>query len=204
MFKALHYLHTEAKLLHGDIKSYNILIKNSFETCKLCDFGVSLPIDSDGFLDLAKKPNSKYIGLFYCKIYNKCNINNFLGTDLWSAPEVLLDDNERNISSKADIFSFGLVIYECIALVPPHTLGINDDVDISMTQSENSDTTNVDEANDDEANDDTIALCGTRPPIPDAYHLSDDYNVVIEVFYVCTNSEPEDRPSANYLCQILN
>lgn len=47
----------------------------------------------------------------------------YLGTDLWSAPEVHLD--ESVISIKADIFSFGLVIYEMIALQPPHTLNLD-------------------------------------------------------------------------------
>lgn len=39
-----------------------ILIKNDFEICKLCDFGVSLPLNADGYIDLVKKPDAKYIG----------------------------------------------------------------------------------------------------------------------------------------------
>lgn len=99
---ALDYLHTKALLLHGDLKSYNVLIKNSFEHCKLCDFGVSLPLNSEGFIDLAKNPKARYIG-----------------TDIYSAPEVF-NAPQQDISSKCDMFSFGLIIFECLTLRPPH------------------------------------------------------------------------------------
>lgn len=99
---ALDYLHTKANLLHGDLKSYNVLIKNSFEYCKLCDFGVSLPLNNEGFIDLVKNPKARYIG-----------------TDIYSAPEVFYAP-PQDISSKCDIFSFGLIIFECLTLRPPH------------------------------------------------------------------------------------
>lgn len=99
---ALDYLHTKAFLLHGDLKSYNVLIKNSFEQCKLCDFGVSLPLNDEGYIDLEKNPNARYIG-----------------TDIYSAPEVFHSPVE-DISNKCDIFSFGLIIFECLTLRPPH------------------------------------------------------------------------------------
>lgn len=99
---ALNYLHTKAFLLHGDLKSYNVLIKNSFEHCKLCDFGVSLPLNNEGYLDLEKNPNARYVG-----------------TDIYSAPEIF-NAPPQDISSKCDIFSFGLIIFECVSLRPPH------------------------------------------------------------------------------------
>lgn len=100
--KALDYLHTKVQLLHGDLKSYNVLIKNAFEQCKLCDFGVSLPLNKEGFVDLDKNPKARYVG-----------------TDIFSAPEVFNAPPE-DISEKCDIFSFGLIIFECLTLRPPH------------------------------------------------------------------------------------
>merc|ERR1719319_1293760 len=86
---ALDYIHTEKNLMHGDIKSTNILIVGDFESAKLSDFGVTLPVDSDGKVS---DPSADY-----------------MGTEAWSAIEVIKEDT---ITTKADIFSFGLVIYQ--------------------------------------------------------------------------------------------
>uniref|UniRef100_T1HBB5 Protein kinase domain-containing protein n=1 Tax=Rhodnius prolixus TaxID=13249 RepID=T1HBB5_RHOPR len=92
--KGLHYLHTEKKIIHGDLKSYNILIKGDFNQIKLCDFGVSFPIGDDG------------------------EIEDYVGTLCWSAPEVLVSGP---ITAKADIFALGLTIWEMLSLRPPHS-----------------------------------------------------------------------------------
>jgi len=43
----LQYLHNEKRLLHGDMKSCNVVIKGDFESIKICDVGVSLPLDEN-------------------------------------------------------------------------------------------------------------------------------------------------------------
>nr|XP_026655060.1 lymphokine-activated killer T-cell-originated protein kinase [Zonotrichia albicollis] len=43
----LQYLHTEQRLLHGDIKSPNVVVRGAFESVKICDVGVSLPLDEN-------------------------------------------------------------------------------------------------------------------------------------------------------------
>ncbi|KAE8286748.1 Lymphokine-activated killer T-cell-originated protein kinase-like protein [Larimichthys crocea] len=45
--RGLQYLHNEKKLLHGDMKSCNVVIKGDFETVKICDVGVSLQLDEN-------------------------------------------------------------------------------------------------------------------------------------------------------------
>lgn len=69
--KGLEYLHHTARILHGDLKSYNVLVSNNLKTVKLCDFGVSVPLNEQLELD-----NSK---------------DNFVytGTECWNAPEII-------------------------------------------------------------------------------------------------------------------
>ncbi|XP_055608860.1 lymphokine-activated killer T-cell-originated protein kinase homolog [Uranotaenia lowii] len=304
---ALDYLHTKAMLLHGDLKSFNVLVKNDFEACKLCDFGVSLPLNKEGFLDTEKKPDAQYVG-----------------TAIWSAPEVLEEDPTL-ISSKADIFSFGLIVYETISLLPPHTFtGMKDEsiassadyammksiirsgnpqpqtqpqlalnrklnlsevivvdedtgseknsgenkrkleetepskveepepkksapetgevepdsttadnnsiieiTDDSILKAESSaitinDTEGEEELDEEEEDEDEdgeddefledkdegdfldYGRVGTRPAIPDGITLSEDYNFIMEIFYVCTQEDYEARPSARSLIDAWN
>ncbi|EDV46518.1 lymphokine-activated killer T-cell-originated protein kinase [Drosophila erecta] len=233
---ALDFLHNKASLLHGDLKSFNVLVKGEFEICKLCDFGVSIPLDEQGEVNFQKNPGLRYVG-----------------TSLWCAPEVV--DEVDVIDSKADIFSFGLVIYETLALVPPHTLeldaALGEDMDNSHElptdtekvqrkkldfssderknglpsaieehtdndMSHDDDDEDDDEEEEEEEDDDTkendisdITLnnlhsaYGTRPPLPVAFQLSDDYNCIVELFYLCTNALSEDRPAAKTIWQCL-
>ena len=41
------YLHNEKRLLHGDIKSCNVVVMGDFDTVKICDVGVSLQLDEN-------------------------------------------------------------------------------------------------------------------------------------------------------------
>ncbi|XP_032580272.1 lymphokine-activated killer T-cell-originated protein kinase [Drosophila sechellia] len=249
--QGLDFLHNEARLMHGDIKSFNVLVKGEFEICKLCDFGVSLPLDEQGEVNFPKNPGLRYVG-----------------TNLWCAPEVI--DEVDVIDSKADIFSFGLVIYETLALVPPHTLELDaalgeamdsshdlptdtdklqckqldfssdvkkiglpsameEHTDNDMSQDydeeeekeeeeeeEKEEEEEEKEEEEDQEDDDTKendisyftlnnlhSAYGTRPPLPVAFQLSDDYNCVVELFYLCTNALSEDRPAAKTIWQCL-
>lgn len=59
---ALDYLHTKMQILHGDMKSYNILVNGDFVICKLCDFGVTLPLDENGVFDRQNSGKAMYYG----------------------------------------------------------------------------------------------------------------------------------------------
>lgn len=180
--KALKYLHKEAMLLHGDIKSFNILIKGDFVICKLCDFGVSIPIKKDGLIDFDKNPAA-----------------NYTGTDLWSAPEVFEED-ETLISTKSEIFSFGLVLYETITLCPPHTLEME-----AVKKSLDFDDEKLKEEDDEDDEYETDYMVGTRPLFPNEIltTLSGDYDNILQIFHICTDDFPEKRPSASKLTRIF-
>ncbi|CAH0722063.1 unnamed protein product, partial [Brenthis ino] len=113
--KALDYLHTKMQILHGDIKSYNILVNGDFVICKLCDFGVTLPLDENGVFDKKKNKTTLYYG-----------------TEAWSAPEVI---HGGEISNKTDIWPLGLTFWEMMALMPPHSMDETLDESICSDQS---------------------------------------------------------------------
>lgn len=170
--KALDYLHTECHLLHGDIKSFNILVKGNFEVMKLCDFGVSVPLDANGKM-------------------KQCG-RSFIGTECWSAPETLSVDGI--ITNKADIFSFGLVLWEMISLEVPNmdtsdcdnSLNISNHLEISVDISS-----------------DSILNIDNRPHLPDIA-LGDEYKPVIDLFNMCTEKDYSDRPSAKEIIEFLD
>nr|XP_055201715.1 lymphokine-activated killer T-cell-originated protein kinase isoform X2 [Nyctereutes procyonoides] len=173
ILKNLHhpniYLHQEKKLLHGDIKSSNVVIKGDFETIKICDVGVSLPLDENMTVT---DPEACYIG-----------------TEPWKPKEAL--EENGIITDKADIFAFGLTLWEMMTLSIPHINLPDDDDDEDRT---------FDESDfDDEA---YYAALGTRPPV-NMEELDETYQKVIELFSVCTNEDPKDRPSAAHIVEAL-
>eukprot|EP01112_Ceratiomyxa_fruticulosa_P008691 TRINITY_DN2250_c0_g3_i1.p1 TRINITY_DN2250_c0_g3~~TRINITY_DN2250_c0_g3_i1.p1 ORF type:complete len:397 (+),score=60.09 TRINITY_DN2250_c0_g3_i1:106-1296(+) len=92
--RGMDYLHTQAKIVHCDLSSKNILLTNDFQP-KISDMGMS------------KKPNSegKFVG-----------IEGF-GTDRWRSPEVweiMKKKKFRGIpfTNKIDVFSYGIIVWE--------------------------------------------------------------------------------------------
>jgi serine/threonine protein kinase len=87
----MNYLHAR-EFLHRDLKSKNILIENSYKA-KLCDFGFA-------------RENKNNQSLLTVKV----------GTDEWMAPEVILGEP---YDFKADVFSFGNILYELFTREKP-------------------------------------------------------------------------------------
>ncbi|XP_035576126.1 lymphokine-activated killer T-cell-originated protein kinase-like [Canis lupus familiaris] len=169
MARGLKYLHQEKKLLHGDIKSSNIVIKGDFETIKICDVGVSLPLDENMTVT---DPEACYIG-----------------TEPWKPKEAL--EENGIITDKADIFAFGLTLWEMMTLSIPHINLPDNDDDKDKT---------FDESDfDDEA---YYAALGRRPSL-NMEELDETYQKVIELFSVCTNEDSKDRPSAAHIVEAL-
>lgn len=91
MLKALAYLH-ENRIIHRDVKAANILVTEDGHI-KLGDFGVAVPMIS------------------------KARRGTLAGSFLWMAPEFVL--GKATYDSKADIWSFGIAIYEMLTGSPP-------------------------------------------------------------------------------------
>ncbi|XP_017788977.1 PREDICTED: lymphokine-activated killer T-cell-originated protein kinase, partial [Habropoda laboriosa] len=186
--KGLEYLHHTAHILHGDIKSYNVLVSTDYKIVKLCDFGVSLPLTDSLEIDTSK-------GNFV-----------YVGTECWSAPEIIFEDGPT--TNKADIWACGLVVWEMIALSPPHVDSSEMDescLDDSVVEIPVRNNTSMNE-HDISIMDDSIGFlnemvnnkCGTRPPLP-AINLGKEYEKVLEIFFACTSINYKLRPSAKGL-----
>ncbi|KAF7037115.1 hypothetical protein CFC21_047573 [Triticum aestivum] len=93
--KALAYLHEaiDPKVVHRDIKSSNILIDTEFNS-KVSDFGLAKLLDSD-----ASHINTRVMGTYG-----------------YVAPEYA---NSGMLNEKSDIYSFGVVLLECITARDP-------------------------------------------------------------------------------------
>ncbi|NWS01045.1 STYK1 kinase, partial [Motacilla alba] len=90
---ALAYLE-EKNLFHGDIAARNVLLHHNF-TAKLCGFGLAYETHTHGASSVTRKVPVK-----------------------WQAPERLLS---KPPTIKADIWSFGILLYEMITLgAPPY------------------------------------------------------------------------------------
>ncbi|XP_071778563.2 LOW QUALITY PROTEIN: lymphokine-activated killer T-cell-originated protein kinase homolog [Centroberyx gerrardi] len=168
--RGLQYLHNERKLLHGDMKSCNVVIKGDFETVKICDVGVSLPLDENMRVS---DPKADYIG-----------------TEPWKPKEALEEGGE--ITDKADIFAYGLTLWEMMTLAMPHLEMLEDEEDEDEDDS-------LEESFDEDA---YYERLGTRPPL-DATALGDAYRKMAELFCLCTEEDPKRRPSAAQIVQVL-
>ncbi|XP_049675038.1 lymphokine-activated killer T-cell-originated protein kinase [Accipiter gentilis] len=169
MARGLKYLHNDKKLLHGDIKSSNVVVKGDFEAIKICDVGVSLPLDENMTVS---DPEMYYIG-----------------TEPWKPKEALQDDGV--ITDKADIFPFGLTLWEMMTLSVPH-LNLDDNPD------------DEDESFDEDCFDEEAyyAALGTRPAL-NMEELDSSYQHMIDLFSVCTSEDPKKRPSAACIVEAL-
>ncbi|KAM9339650.1 lymphokine-activated killer T-cell-originated protein kinase homolog [Symphorus nematophorus] len=170
--RGLQYLHNEKKLLHGDMKSCNVVIKGDFETVKICDVGVSLQLDENMRVS---DPKAEYIG-----------------TEPWK-PKEALDEEGGEITDKADIFAFGLTLWEMMTLAMPHLEMLEDNDD------EEDEEDSMEESFDEDA---YYERLGTRPPL-DVEALGSSYRRMVELFCLCTEEDPKKRPSAGQIVQAL-
>jgi len=97
---AMNYLHTKG-IIHRDLKSHNLLVADDWKV-KVCDFGLART---------APEGEEQKGGM------------TIVGTNEWMAPEVATGESYDN---SADVFSFGMVIYELITRDKPPVRKLRD------------------------------------------------------------------------------
>lgn len=91
--KGMAYLHYRIpSIIHRDLKSHNLLVDDVWKV-KVCDFGLSRIITE-----------------------GQQNQMTACGTPCWTAPEVL---NNLGYTTKADVYSFGIVLWEMATRAEP-------------------------------------------------------------------------------------
>lgn len=97
--QGLRFLHAH-NVVHLDIKPANVLLSDS-GVCKVADFGCSVRLEP-GFELSAASPRFRHIG----------------GTYTHRSPELLRGEV---VSTKADIFSFGITLWQLVTREQPYT-----------------------------------------------------------------------------------
>jgi ABC-type phosphate transport system substrate-binding protein len=148
------YLHGKG-IVHRDIKTHNLLVDRT-GTVKVADFGTSATL---GF-------NLRATG-------SENNMKTMVGTPEYVAPEVMIPKG-KGYSSKADIYSFGIVAWEVWSCQQPYS-------DLPMIEILFGVTTN-----------------GIRPSI----EVIDDPDLA-ELIKRCWAQEPEHRPTFDDILSVL-
>ena len=147
ILEAMRFLSSKG-IIHGDLAARNVLVF-SRDLVKLSDFGLS------------------FIGVTSSHVISSQN-----PTPLpipWMPPEIINPGQVRHFTSKTDVWSFGVYIWEVFTFgrVPYEGLGINNIYDYLAS--------------------------GLRLPIPEL--LKDKDNIWYEMMLATWKSEPNDRPS---------
>jgi len=103
--RGMAYLH-EHRIVQGDLKSHNILLRENTNQAIICDFGISRCLDNDN--------------------QEKKRTNTTKGTIRWMAPELCSPPPEPS-SYSSDVWSYGCIILEITSTHEPWTDQFNDD-----------------------------------------------------------------------------
>uniref|UniRef100_A0A5S6QP52 non-specific serine/threonine protein kinase n=1 Tax=Trichuris muris TaxID=70415 RepID=A0A5S6QP52_TRIMR len=154
---ALAYCHSNG-ILHLDVKTSNILVCEKQEQCRLADFGCSMKISA---AERFKPCGDSYSYL--------------PGTLIYRCPELL---RGQPPTMKADVYSFGILIWECVyQQVPfegldPHTVVF------------------------------CVVAKQLRPVISETVNTNSD-KLLLKIAQECWDADAQRRPSFDQICSIL-
>jgi sterile alpha motif and leucine zipper-containing kinase AZK len=150
--EGMKYLHTPKPVIaHRDLKSLNILFSNGI--IKIIDFGLS-------------RTKGTIHSLFKTRV----------GTYNWMAPEVMI--HNQGYTEKADVWSFGMVLYEMTTNKIPYDY-CGDDI-LKLTQE--------------------ICDCKKLPPVPESLSIDPSLAAIMSK---CWQWNPIDRPSFSEITETL-
>ena len=109
LLEGVIYLHKKC-IVHNDIKGQNILLDNTGNNVKLCDFGSA----ADVSLLIKNLIFSSWDSEFPFSKYPLCKYR-MNGTTHWMAPERIYNE----ISIKSDVWSIGCTVVEMLTSLPP-------------------------------------------------------------------------------------
>jgi serine/threonine protein kinase len=107
---ALEFLHLQ-RYIHQDVKPSNILVDQQCTIAKLTDFGVA---ERKGFYTTRTRRHSTILTTVLQNSGKKA-----AGTLAYQAPELILE-NISDASREAEIYSFGVTMWECVTRTIPH------------------------------------------------------------------------------------
>jgi serine/threonine-protein kinase len=96
---AIEHAHQNG-ILHRDIKSSNIMVNSDLSVVKVVDFGVAKSLDPESSIEQAQLTGT----------------GDAVGSPIYMSPEQGLG---QKIDGRADLYSLGCVIFECLAGAPP-------------------------------------------------------------------------------------
>jgi len=170
--RALAYMHNlEPVAVHGDVKAANVLI-DAEGTALLADFGLARRIDE---ILINHNPSSSYDGT-----------PGFISPERL-CPEQFGMERQSGLAPPADVFSFGMLIYESFTGLLPFQQPAGSGAKLKVNHWE-------------------IARWigeGLRPTIPEAWEHDPIKSAISEIMDDCWSHYPQDRPTMDTVVEQL-